>query len=115
MIAISEHLRNHGYTSPADDHTRTSGIWKKLGELYNIEALDEREDDFGISSHDDVTKEPFVDFNLPDKDYWDMTFARRLAPAGTSSPSILPFQNSGVSTTRVGRNSTVDDSEGSYS
>lgn len=42
MIAISENLRNHGYTSPQDDHTRIPGIWKKLDNLYNLEALDER-------------------------------------------------------------------------
>jgi MRG-binding protein len=42
MIAISEHLRNHGYTSPRDDHTRIPHIWEKLKSLYNLEALDER-------------------------------------------------------------------------
>ena len=42
MIAISENLRNHGYTSAKDDHTRIPGIWEKLHGLYNLEALDER-------------------------------------------------------------------------
>jgi len=42
MIAISENLRNHGYTSSHDDHTRIPGIWEKLNSLYNLEALDER-------------------------------------------------------------------------
>lgn len=42
MIAISENLRNHGYTSSRDDHTRIPGIWEKLNSLYNLEALDER-------------------------------------------------------------------------
>lgn len=42
MIAISQHLRNHGYTSSKDSHTRIPGIWQKLGSLYNLEALDER-------------------------------------------------------------------------
>ena len=41
MIAISESLRNHGYTGPEGDHTRPPGVWKKLGELYKMEALDE--------------------------------------------------------------------------
>lgn len=112
MIAISENLRNHGYTSSADDHTRPPGIWKKLREWYNLEALDEREDNFGYSSQSDITKEPFVDFDLPHEDYWEMTFSRRLAPGGTSSPAVLPFQISGVASTRLGRHSTVDDSEG---
>lgn len=42
MVAISENLRNHGYTSAKDDHTRIPGIWEKLNGLYNLEALDER-------------------------------------------------------------------------
>ncbi len=42
MIAISQHLRNHGYTSAKDDHTRIPGIWEKLGKYYNLDALDER-------------------------------------------------------------------------
>ena len=42
MIAISENLRNHGYTAAKDDHTRIPGIWEKLNGLYNLEALDER-------------------------------------------------------------------------
>lgn len=42
MVAISQNLRNHGYTTPRDDHTRIPYIWEKLGNLYNLEALDER-------------------------------------------------------------------------
>ena len=50
MIAISENLRNHGYTSSRDDHTRIPGIWEKLRSLYNLEALDERVCSFAIGS-----------------------------------------------------------------
>lgn len=42
MVAISQNLRNHGYTTPRDDHTRIPYIWEKIGNLYNLEALDER-------------------------------------------------------------------------
>lgn len=42
MVAISQNLRNHGYTTPRDDHTRIPYIWEKLGNLYNLAALDER-------------------------------------------------------------------------
>lgn len=41
MIALSQHLRNHGYTSSNDEHTRIPGIWAKLESLYNLEALDQ--------------------------------------------------------------------------
>ena len=42
MIALSQHLRNHGFNPAKEPHTRIPGIWKKLGSLYNLEALDER-------------------------------------------------------------------------
>lgn len=42
MIAISEFLKSQGYAPPNAEHTRIPGIWKKLGTLYNLQALDER-------------------------------------------------------------------------
>lgn len=42
MLAIAEHLRNHGYTSASGEHLTVPGIWAKLRTLYNLEALDER-------------------------------------------------------------------------
>lgn len=42
MIALSQHLRNHGFNPAKEPHTRIPGIWKKLRSLYNLEALDER-------------------------------------------------------------------------
>ena len=47
MIAISQQLRNHGYNTPSDSHTRIPGIWTKLGSLYNLEEIDKR-----VLSHD---------------------------------------------------------------
>ncbi|MCJ1256484.1 hypothetical protein MMC24_004305 [Lignoscripta atroalba] len=113
MIAISQQLRNHGYTSPRDDHTRIPGIWEKLGTLYNLEALDEREDSFGEGSSDDSDprKEPFVQFNLPEDDFGDAMFARRLASPGTFSPPSLSHQLSNESIYGVRRPSTIDDTE----
>lgn len=51
MIALSEHLRNHGYngySSPPNTHTKIPGIWKKLGSLYNLEVLDFRVSSAGV-------------------------------------------------------------------
>ena len=42
MIAISEFMKNQGYAPSSAEHTRIPGIWKKLGTLYNLPALDER-------------------------------------------------------------------------
>jgi hypothetical protein len=42
MLAISEHMRTHGYAPANEQHTRLPGIWKKMGTLYNLDGLDER-------------------------------------------------------------------------
>lgn len=42
MLSIQENLRSHGYTS--GEHTKIPGIWEKLNTLYDLEALNERED-----------------------------------------------------------------------
>lgn len=116
MISISENLRNHGYFSAQNAHTRIPGIWEKLDSLYNLETLDAREDSFGepIQVDDDPAKQPFCPFALPEDEYWDMMFAKRLAPEGTSSPPLLAHQLSGMSVEggrAARRYSTVDDTD----
>ncbi|KAM0797297.1 CT20 family protein [Usnea florida] len=112
MISISENLRNHGYFSSQNAHTRIPGIWEKLGSLYNLETLDAREDSFGepIQTDGDPAKQPFCPFSLPEYDYSDLMFAKRLASDGTSSPPLLAHQfSSGARAAR--RYSTVDDTD----
>jgi MRG-binding protein len=42
MLAISEYMKSQGYAPASEEHTRIPGIWRKLGTLYNLPALDER-------------------------------------------------------------------------
>jgi hypothetical protein len=42
MVAISEFLKINGYGPASGEHLGIPGIWKKLGTLYNLEALNER-------------------------------------------------------------------------
>ena len=42
MIALSQYLQHHGFDLSKNQHLRIPGIWKKLNNLYNLEALDER-------------------------------------------------------------------------
>lgn len=132
MIAISEHLRNHGYTSPSDDHTRIPHIWKKLKSLYNLEALDERvccssfftsvsslnislKENFldGQRPEDgDSKNEPFCPFTLPEEEFGEMMFAKRFKPEGSSSPMLLPNNSSVSGGAGIRRQSAVDDTDG---
>ncbi|MCJ1426722.1 hypothetical protein MMC29_004625 [Sticta canariensis] len=113
MVAISQHLRNHGYTSQRDDHTRIPYIWEKLRNLYNLDALDERENFLGDLRLDDGDriKEPFCQFSLPEDEYGEMMFAKRLAPEGSFSPPSLQGQPSGESDVGTRRQSTIDDTD----
>ncbi|OAX84505.1 hypothetical protein ACJ72_01121 [Emergomyces africanus] len=90
MLAISEHLISQGYVAPNDQHTRIPGIWKKLGTLYNLAGLDERESSFATDGSGDLepAQEPYCPFQLPYDEYGEMMFERRIAPEGTSSPPM---------------------------
>ncbi|KAL2373941.1 MRG-binding protein [Blastomyces gilchristii SLH14081] len=90
MLAISEHLISQGYVTPNDQHTRIPGIWKKLGTLYNLAGLDEREASFATdgSGDSEPAQETYCPFQLPFDEYGGMMFQRRLAPGGSSSPPM---------------------------
>ncbi|KAJ5729056.1 uncharacterized protein N7483_003564 [Penicillium malachiteum] len=88
MLAIADFMRSHGYGSATADHLSIPGIWKKLGTLYNLEALDEREDSVitDMNEDEDGVSERYCPFELPYDEYGDMMFERRLATEGSSSP-----------------------------
>lgn len=82
-----------------------------------VTAYSQQEDNFGypIRVDGEEAKEPFCEFSLPDKDYEERKFAKRLAPEGSSSPPSLSHQLSSLSVEggrAVRRYSTVDDTDG---
>ncbi|KAK6435518.1 hypothetical protein LTR95_008290 [Oleoguttula sp. CCFEE 5521] len=116
MLQLRKYLLDNGYIQPRTAHTRPAGIWEKLGGLYDLAALDEREDARQLSdvpgvedaeSEEDgdadvyslaenkIHNETFV---LPDDDYGEAMWKRRLPDAKASreeseSPAILPELN----------------------
>ncbi|KAK0276914.1 hypothetical protein LTR35_010308 [Friedmanniomyces endolithicus] len=113
LIALHQFLLNDGYIHPRNEHTRPAGIWRKLQSLYDLEALDEREDarqlsDLSLESpngegdeEDDVYSEAGnkihrEDFALPDDTYADLKWRQRFASQQGSedgSPPALPDLN----------------------
>ena len=87
MLSISNYLTTHGHTHPAlAPHTRIPGIWTKLGQLYDLRTLDEREDAFPLSPvsgeappTDTFTEEPFTEFTLPYSEYGPTMLERAVA------------------------------------
>ncbi|KAJ6145739.1 hypothetical protein N7470_009634 [Penicillium chermesinum] len=91
MIAIADYLQSQGFGPSNGEHMQIPGIWKKLGTLYNLEALDERENPVytgwnGEEDDEDGESDWYCPFELPYEEYGDLMFARRLAEDGSSSP-----------------------------
>ncbi|KAG8422521.1 hypothetical protein J3459_010263 [Metarhizium acridum] len=86
MIAISEHLRNHGFDPDIYQHTRIPNIWDKLRTYYNLDLIDERE-----YFDDDESEDKYVDFTLPHSHFLDSMMQRAVADcseAPTSPPQL---------------------------
>ncbi|KAK1755771.1 hypothetical protein QBC47DRAFT_422900 [Echria macrotheca] len=127
MLAISEQLQNHGFSVESCPHTRIPGIWAKLREFYDLEAVDERENSL------DPPEEPgrprrYRDFDLPYGEYGHMKIERaRADPSEAPSsppqwdPDAPPPATSGrrkrglSESAHKTRSSTVEDTEGEAS
>lgn len=113
MLNIIETLQNSGTIpqhSGKHKHCSTSdGIWRKLESLYDLKALDEREDaifaDLPNDSEDGAAAEYWREFELKGNDFEQQMWDRRLAPAGDED-----WSEEDRSSTRM-RESTVADSE----
>ncbi|KAJ5752892.1 hypothetical protein N7520_009809 [Penicillium odoratum] len=120
-----EFLHSQGYGPTTAEHLSIPGIWKKLGTLYNLEALNERvskpSPNLGISllielfnqedsvitdmnEDEDGVSERYCPFELPYDEYGDLMFERRLATEGSSSPVMSRHADSR-------RGSTVADTD----
>lgn len=125
MLAISEHLRNHGFDPDACPHTRIPGIWAKLGEFYNLEAIDERENNMDPPEEEGQPRR-YHDFTLPWDQYGDMLLKRARADPSEAPTSPAQWDPEAPPTAgdskkrkrgRAGsnprtRSSTVEDTEG---
>lgn len=89
IIAISEHLRNHGFDPFKNPHTRIPGIWAKLRTFYDLDAIDERENSLDPPEEWGKPRR-YKDFSLPRDDYLDLMLQAAVAPPGTDLPSSPP-------------------------
>ncbi len=122
MISIREYLLQQGVINPDDAHTSTAGIWRKLGSLYDLAKLDEREDsiidgsayvdddDSGSSKGGATSDEYFRDFELPREEFEELMWEKRLAPEGTQSPGMSRAESTIPDTDEPARSSPVSSS-----
>lgn len=117
MIAISEHLRNHGFDPDLYQHTRIPYIWQKLRTYYNLEIIDERE-----NFDEDETEDRYIEFSLPRKQFFEAMMQRAVADPSEAPttpaqldlsppPSSPPKKRKRAATTPKARGASVEDTE----
>jgi hypothetical protein len=80
MISIHNDMRSHGFATEDAPHTRIPGIWKKLNQLYELDALDERENQYAFSEDPDPSDRDDA-ANMPHFELPEDEFGSRTAPA----------------------------------
>lgn len=128
MIAIHDYMIAQGVVSSDDEHTTIPGIWTKLGSLYNLPILDEREDSMLSNSSDENTSpgEVYSPYELPDDKRGNLDESkspalldsrRESTITNTDSPasSPAPGRRGGRATRRGGRVSKLQQEVGSSS
>lgn len=112
MLQLREYLLDNNYIHHRSAHTQIPGIWQKLESLYDLKALDEREDARQLSdiSDDDDDEEEEADdvyslaankihrqsFELPTQEYGDQLWKQRFPKddeSRDSSPPTIPGLN----------------------
>ncbi|GAB7337012.1 hypothetical protein MBLNU457_g2426t1 [Dothideomycetes sp. NU457] len=71
MLSIRSYLLSNGYIHPSAPHTRIAGLWLKVSTLYDLKALDQREDSVDEDLHpeyDDDESGPEGDDEDEDED-----------------------------------------------
>lgn len=103
MISIHADMRSHGFATDDAPHTRIPGIWRKLHQLYDLRALDDRENSYAFSEdadpNDPEDAKKIPQFELPEDDYgeliWQQRFPRSDSPTASapSSPPLIPVED----------------------
>ncbi|KAF2771909.1 CT20-domain-containing protein [Teratosphaeria nubilosa] len=109
LLALHQFLLTNHYIHPGNPHTRPAGIWRKLHTLYDLNALDEREDARQLSdlSHEEGGADDGADdddetdvyseaenkihrgeFELPEAEYGERMWRARFAER-EESPGVL--------------------------
>ena len=93
-------MTSHGFAGEKAPHTRIPGIWKKLDQLYDLETLDARENEFTFGDSPDPTQrdedETLPDFELPEDEFGQMMWQSRFRDSESpekSSPPLIPIED----------------------
>lgn len=94
MILIHADMRSHGFAQDDAPHTRIPGIWNKVASLYDLHALDEREDAYAFGDEPSPTDPDeawsIPDFDLPEDDFGELMWQRRFRDPDAEPSSSPP-------------------------
>ncbi|KAF2265921.1 CT20-domain-containing protein [Lojkania enalia] len=97
MISIHSNLRSHGFVTEDTPHTRIPGIWRKLHSLYDLRALDDRENAYTFHDLPDPVdpreSARIPEFALPEDEFGELMWQKRFhGPESevSSSPPLMP-------------------------
>ena len=87
-------MRSHGFATDDAPHTRIPGIWRKLHQLYDLDALDIREDEFRFADDPDPVDPAeaanIPDFELPEDEFGELMWHKRFHSEGSATASSPP-------------------------
>jgi MRG-binding protein len=93
-------MRSHGFVTEDTPHTRIPGIWRKLNQLYDVQALDDREMAYAFHNDPDPLDPDeavnIPDFELPEEEYGDLIWQKRFHgpdSEASSSPPLMPTED----------------------
>ncbi|KAF2279176.1 CT20-domain-containing protein [Westerdykella ornata] len=99
MICIHNNMRSLGFATEDAQHTRIPGVWRKLSQLYDLHALDEREVAYAFQDSPDPLDPDeaynIPDFELPEDEFGELMWHRRFHGPGSavsSSPPFIPIE-----------------------
>lgn len=96
MISIHNDMTSHGFATERVPHTRIPGIWKKLDQLYDLETLDAREDEFALNAAAEREADGSPEFELPEDEFGELMWQSRFRHPGSSeasSPPMMPMED----------------------
>ncbi|KAF2122306.1 chromatin modification-related protein EAF7-domain-containing protein [Lophiotrema nucula] len=100
MISIQNNMRSHGFVTDDTPHTRIPGIWRRLNNLYELPALDAREDAYTFNDAPDPTEPKesgqLPDFELPEEEFGELIWQKRFhgpESDASSSPPLMPIED----------------------
>lgn len=100
MLSIHNNMRSHGYVTDETPHTRIPGLWDRLQSLYDLRALDERENAYAFHDtpdpHDAAEAYNLSEFTLPEEDFGELLWQKRFhgpESAVSSSPPLMPTED----------------------